>query len=299
MDLNFINGYHYTNGIIDKIVSLSAYNDQAQTVNSLKTSTAPTCIIYPIYQEYCESVTTPTNTDYHGCVEQIVGYGIYCDPGSSGGSGSVGGDTGSGGTGSTIPNPCQPTNTVGIESVSNGHLVINVVPPPVNGTGGSGGTTTPCDNTKTDVSDFVYTCPDNFSFTSVTTNNLWQEGVLTDIHCHLFIYDSFNGQVTNERYVTIPQVYFGLAYFNVEGQLIFTQNQARAIAADAFNQAEADMRKKYKSNPSLSNTQLADYWITQINTNMSDLTSKRGKAGRTGSINPTHIPPSNAYKPCD
>lgn len=58
-----------------------------------------------------------------------------------------------------------------------------------------------------------------------------------------------------------------------------------------------DMRRKYKSQPTLSSAQLATYWIARMNARMAALTQNRGKAGREGSINPTNTPPRNTYNP--
>lgn len=153
-------------------------------------------------------------------------------------------------------------------------------------------------NVEPSESDYRYTCPDNFEFSSVTTNGLWQEGELTNIYCNLGIYDYMTGTISNSKTIVISALSFGLPYNNVNGGLIYTKNQAKAISADALNMAEEDMRKKYKSNPYLTSGQLADYWISRMNIRMKELTSNKGRVGRTGSINPSQTPPTKAYNPC-
>ncbi len=95
-------------------------------------------------------------------------------------------------------------------------------------------------------SDYMYTCPDNFEFSSVTSNGLWQEGELTNIYCNLGIYDYMSGTISNSKSVNINSLSFGLPYNAVNGGIVYTKNQAKAISADALNMAEEDMRKKYK-----------------------------------------------------
>lgn len=171
--------------------------------------------------------------------------------------------------------------------------------------GGGGGDTGSGDNVDITVpnvepaeSDYELTCPDNFSFSSTTSSNLWQEGRLTNIYCTLGVIDLSTGLLTNVRAVELPQVYFGLPYYNVEGNLLYTQNQAKAIAADALNLAEYDMRQKYKSDTDLTSAQLANFWVARMNYYMGNYTNNHGRVGRTGSINPANTPPSRAYHPC-
>ena len=147
-------------------------------------------------------------------------------------------------------------------------------------------------------SDYRYTCPDNFGFADVTVNNLWQEAEITDIYCNLGIYDFMSGTISNSKTVKIPAASFGLPHFNIEGKLVYTKNEAKAISADALNMAEEDMRKKYKANPYLTSGQLADYWMTRMNIRMKEITTSKGRVGRTGSINPDEKPPSKKYNPC-
>jgi|GEM_PF-2544141 len=169
------------------------------------------------------------------------------------------------------------------------------------GTGGGGGddgVTDDVPNGEMSESDYLYTCPDNFSFSVVTTNDLWQEGVLTNIYCNLGILDFMTQTISNAKTVQIPAVSFGIPYKNIEGTLLYTQNQAKAIAADALNEAEKDMRKKYKANPYLTSGQLADYWVARINIRLKEYTGNRGRAGRTGSQSPSQPIPSRPYNPC-
>ena len=150
LDLNFINGIHYTNGAIDETVTvLPPGSGQTTSVNSLQPNESETCTLVPIYQTYCEWGGTPDDPykEPHGCTTSVVGTTIECS-GTPSGGGTAGGDTGGGsGAGSTTPVPCTPptSNPVTVESVSNGHLTINVQQPPPGGGSGSGGTTPqPC-----------------------------------------------------------------------------------------------------------------------------------------------------------
>ncbi|KIA96892.1 hypothetical protein OC25_00305 [Pedobacter kyungheensis] len=284
---NLINGYIYQGGKATQ--SIKGANAEAYKASlnerttlgmrgigrgKLQLAEAQNCYtdVSPVYGMSC--VTVETYTD---CTPYVKGYNYttVCtdiptvgdgDGGGVGGGGSGGSGGGSGSGGGTAPTLPEVSDEV--------------------------------PDSEPSESDYAYTCPDNFDFAGVTLHELWQEAELTDIYCNLGIYDFMTGTVNNEKYVQIPQVYFGLPYFNVEGKLIYTRNEAKAIAADAINSAEVDMRKKYKANPYLSSGQLAEYWVKRIDIRMKEYTKGLGKAGKTGSTNTTQTPPKKKYAPC-
>jgi hypothetical protein len=249
----------------------------------------------------------------NGGSDDSGGYGGYSG-GFGSNSGSSGGDYG-GGSSWVGPNPCDPSYNYSNDALSK--IKVQQLAPTDGGCGTSNDPNAPIylpypigDSNETDnidisvpdgdpsESDYLYTCPDNFSFSSTTTNNLWQESALTNIYCNLAVINAYTLQTTNVKSVQIQQVYFGLPYYNVEGRLLFTTRQAQQIAADALNQAEEDMRKKYKANPNLTSDQLANYWVARMNYYMLLITNNRGRAGRTGAINTANPTPISPYKPC-
>ncbi|MBN8673130.1 MAG: hypothetical protein J0L56_03285 [Chitinophagales bacterium] len=139
-----------------------------------------------------------------------------------------------------------------------------------------------------------YTCPTNFIFVAVTTNNLWQEAKLTNIYCN--IVNMSNPALSVQ--INITQLYFGMPYYNVEGQIVYTSGMAQIIAADAINLGEYDMRQYYKRNPTATALQLQNYWIDRSHYHMRLETENRGKVGRQGSSNPINTVPSIPYSAC-
>lgn len=163
-------------------------------------------------------------------------------------------------------------------------------------------TSNPCDTTTWEPiveleADPEYTCPANFTFVSITTNNLWQEAQLTNIYCNLVYTANGTPIITMVR---IPQLFFGMAYFNVEGNLVFSQNTAKSTAADALNEAEKEMRQRFSRYPTLTALQLQEYWVERTNYWMNFLTDNlnRGRATRQGSISPTNPVNPRPYAPC-
>ncbi len=140
-----------------------------------------------------------------------------------------------------------------------------------------------------------YTCPDNFTFVSVTNHDLWQEAILTDVYCNLL---RLSGGPKVWFKISISELYFGVPYYNVEGNLVYSKSTAQAMAADAINRAEFDMRKYFARNNSATYNQLQEYWINKTNEYMKEFSSGRGKAGKTGSSNPKNIVPPRKYEAC-
>jgi uncharacterized membrane protein YgcG len=164
------------------------------------------------------------------------------------------------------------------------------------GGGGSGGG----DNADTNVTleeDVEYTCPRNFTFVSVTTNNLWQEASLVNIHCDLIYWVGNTGERAIRR-VEIAQLFFGLPYYNIEDELVYTQEQAAVISTNALNQAEYDMRNHFKENPSATSYELQQYWIERTKHYMNQESNYRGRVDRTGSSSPSTPVPIREYDPC-
>ncbi|MBS1532006.1 MAG: hypothetical protein JSU01_17025 [Bacteroidetes bacterium] len=66
--LTFINGYHFTNGIVDKTVTLSSTDpNSTKTTNSLQVDQT-TCMVYPLFETDCTTGTAPDGTVYdQGC----------------------------------------------------------------------------------------------------------------------------------------------------------------------------------------------------------------------------------------
>lgn len=110
-------------------------------------------------------------------------------------------------------------------------------------------------------------CPSNFTFASVSTNDLWQEACITNTYCGLV----YAAEVNISKTVRIPQLYFGVPWYSVEGSLIFTRTDAQRMAADALNWGEYRMRRRFKSNPNLTEAQLAEIWITEMNNEMTKI----------------------------
>lgn len=204
-----------------------------------------------------------------------AGPGIF-NPPSSGGStgGGGGGSTGGGGGAAISQDPYTEGGSVGYGPDPYSQDILDVIPPP---------------------SDWLV-CPTNFSFVSVTTHDLWQESVVTGIYCNLAIIGT-----TQQGFirVEIPEMHFGLPYNNVEGELVYTKQQAAEIAADAFNLGEYKMRQAFKNNPQLSTVELAQIWINQAKQKMLILSKGRGRVGTTGSANAIKAAPSRLpYVPC-
>lgn len=95
------------------------------------------------------------------------------------------------------------------------------------------------------------------------------------------------------------EVHFGLPYYNIEGSLVYSKNDATLIAADAFNEAEFQMRKAFKANINLTSSDLARIWLNQIKLQIQAMTKGRGRAGITGSRDMIKgFPPPIVYTPC-
>jgi len=149
-----------------------------------------------------------------------------------------------------------------------------------------------------DASDF-YVCPSNFAFVSVTTHDLWQESVVTDLYCHL-IYKGNLPEQNKALTVEIPEIHFGLPYYNVEGKLVYSAKSSAELSADALNTGEFNMRQKFKENPDLTKDKLAQIWINEAKQEMLRLSLGRGRLGRTGSVNAIKLTPARIpYTPCN
>jgi hypothetical protein len=168
---------------------------------------------------------------------------------------------------------------------------------------GGGSPYTPCPNgvdclydTESDVIDFSYTCPENFTFKQATLNKLWQEAGLTNVYINLIYMDNLGRRTTT--FVKLDQVYFGLPYFNVEGDLVFNQATAANISADVFNEAEYDTRAYFKSNPNLASFTYANYFLDQMKYHMREKSFGTGRVDLYGSTNNHVDVVMNKYIPC-
>jgi hypothetical protein len=99
--------------------------------------------------------------------------------------------------------------------------------------------------------------------------------------------------------VSIPQLYFGLPYFDIDGNVVYTRITAKNISADAINLAEYDMREHFKKNQYLTSSQLQNYWVERTLIRMKELTSNKGRTSRTGTINSLNQAPPIPYNACD
>ncbi len=72
---------------------------------------------------------------------------------------------------------------------------------------------------------------------------------------------------------------------NIEKKMVYSANEAKNIATDAFNAGENDMRAYFKQRPTTSADDLGRYWIQRAQHHMAILSLGRGRVGTQGSIN--------------
>jgi len=211
LDKQFINGYHLKNGFVDGDISFPGTGQQTKTINSIKPADmALPCTTYDVFETWCDyggTVDDPYEFQ-NGCGEELIGSFTACDSeGGGGGGGSVGGDTGGSSGGSPPANPCTPaTPPVNVESVSNGHLVIEnlPVPPP----GGGSGETTPCPNDIL-ISNATPVKPCALKFKNITSGWMavgvsgYKFGIQDNVFGTKII--TFNLQIGMPTYVSIQQ----------------------------------------------------------------------------------------------
>ncbi len=200
-----------------------------------------------------------------------------CDDAPSGGG--MGG--GSGGTGTGPTNPC-PTAPLGYNIIPRIPQAPNTPEDPND----------PCGAGELEEDEDV-TCPNNFVFVPVTTNSLWQEAKLTSVYSNL-VFVGFGG---SSKSIQIPQLSFGLPYYNQDGDIMFSHTQAKNIAAVAFDLAERDLRAHFKNFPYLTTQQLKTFWINRMDLYMKASTFGQGKVSTVGSVNPINPVPGIPYDP--
>lgn len=100
------------------------------------------------------------------------------------------------------------------------------------------------------------------------------------------------------RKVSLDKVYFGLPYYNVEGELVYSNRNAAEISADVLNIAEYEMRNKFKDNPQLTSYELAQYWLERMKHHMNEISTNRGRVDKYGSTNNPVPVVHRAYAPC-
>lgn len=115
--------------------------------------------------------------------------------------------------------------------------------------------------------------PRKFNFVTVTTNGVWQEAAVINIHFNIASTD----RNTPSRRVVLPTMYFGMP-------TRYSPRQAAVNAARAVHEAESRAYVYARDNPSKMDYQIAAFWIEQINILMGEYS---GKAGKQGSINPS------------
>ncbi len=145
------------------------------------------------------------------------------------------------------------------------------------------GVTTYIEGSITD--NFFYTCPDNFAFTGITTSNLWQEAGISNAYCNLIYYNARTQQRVTKIF-TMPTMYFGLPYLNQSGGVIFSSNQAKVRAANAFNDGELAMRRYFKNNPNATDAELQNEWIRGAEVSLQDATYGQGRVSKYASSHP-------------
>jgi len=141
-------------------------------------------------------------------------------------------------------------------------------------------------------SSYWYICPGNFTFVSVTTNDLWQEAAISNIYCTTM------NSLGYSKTVTIPILYFGVPYYNVSGKLRYTRQEAQNMATDCLNYGEWRMRRYFKNFPAATAAELSEEWIKEANNWMTKVSKGSGKIARKGSLNPAQPVTARAYIGC-
>ncbi|MCZ8023637.1 MAG: hypothetical protein O9338_21365 [Microcystis sp. LE19-251.1A] len=140
----------------------------------------------------------------------------------------------------------------------------------------------------------VSICPANFNFVSVTTNNLWQEAAISNAYVRLV----YSGTSFTNITVNLPTLYFGLPYYNIEGNLVYSPWQAKDIATRAYNEAERDLVNYFKEYPYMTEAHYQNYWLGQMQYHVSIRTAGLGRIGTSGSINPSNPVIPVIFVPC-
>lgn len=164
-------------------------------------------------------------------------------------------------------------------------------------TGGGGGAPNQTNIVGTTTDSYAFTCPANFTFTSVTTNNLWQEAGIKNASCNLVLVDVQTGQTT-VRQLQVPIMYFGVPYYNINGGIVYTQNQAKQVSADAINYGEYKMRTYFRDHQNATTAELQGIWISEANNDLKSRTSGSGRVTKFPAINPTTPSVVNQYIGC-
>lgn len=145
--------------------------------------------------------------------------------------------------------------------------------------------------------DYRDTCPENFYFVSATTHDLWQEAAISDIRLNCIYTNTWTRQ-TIIRSLNIPILYFGAPWHDKYGLQIFSRIQAQNIFAYALNDAEAIVRSTFRENPTLTEGELEELWISKMQQFVAGYLPA-ARIGRTGSTNskvpipPVPFDPSN------
>lgn len=172
---------------------------------------------------------------------------------------------------------------------------------------GGGGTGTGDPNTPTttppasmdEVKDeYKLICPKNFVFTDATSDQSWMEAGISEGYCRMVLIDAVTKQET-VVIVELPTIYFGIPHINSDNNTTyFSINEAKALAADAFDLAEYQVRQAFKANPQESSDNLARLWIQKMDYWLKRSTYGKGMVTKQPSRNPATSVVVTKYSPC-
>ncbi|MCO5724108.1 hypothetical protein [Robiginitalea marina] len=91
---------------------------------------------------------------------------------------------------------------------------------------------------------------------------------------------------------------FGLPKYNIDGDLLFTRNMARELAAGALYIAITDLKRYFRKNPTLRQSDYQRYFINQLRATWIDLTNGLGTIDQLGSNHPQTAANAITYDPC-
>ncbi|NLU94909.1 hypothetical protein [Chitinophaga sp. Ak27] len=145
---------------------------------------------------------------------------------------------------------------------------------------------------------YNYTCPSNFTFVSVTTNDLWQEAAISNAYANLIYIDQQEDIYIPNR-VVLPIIYFGVPYFDHNGKQLYTRMDAANMATDALNYGEFRMRKAFSANPRLTSLQLQDIWVEKTDYYIRLISKGLARSGTKGSLNTSTPVVPRVYTACN
>jgi hypothetical protein len=151
-----------------------------------------------------------------------------------------------------------------------------------------------CDGDGDD--DELYTCASNFAFSSANpSGSIKQEAGISGLSYKL----------SNSVTLTIGTYYFSAPFHDVNGNLIYTRDQAATNAANATNYAEGQVRAEFARNRNVSIAELQQLWNDKVSRyfvtdgNPSTIIGYSDFTTSSNQINFGHTPEVKPYKPCD